>query len=128
MYELKVKTRFAAAHFLTDYEGQCARLHGHTWLVKVVVRGSELDDKGMLVDFKVLKQAINEAVSGLDHQNLNALEHFKEGGAQNPTAENLAHYLYYYLRDRLADFTPSVQITRVQVNESPEAAAVYMGE
>ena len=124
MYELVVKSRFAAAHFLRDYDGPCAQMHGHTWLVEAVFRGSELDDKGMLVDFKILKNAVREVIDRLDHQNLNDLEQFQEGRRQNPTAENLARFIYCALIDNLS-VVPQVSIVSVRVNESPEAGAVY---
>jgi 6-pyruvoyltetrahydropterin/6-carboxytetrahydropterin synthase len=128
MYERAVKTRFAAAHFLESYEGPCAQLHGHTWLVEVVFRGNKLDDKGMLVDFKVLKEGVRVVIDSLDHQNLNALDQFQDGSVNNPSAENLARYIYQTIAGNLAGSLENAQIARVRVNESPEASAVYWEE
>jgi len=47
MYELMVRGHFDAAHALPGYAGECSGLHGHTWDVEVVVRGSLLDDIGL---------------------------------------------------------------------------------
>lgn len=126
MYELTIRTRFAAAHLLRDYDGPCARLHGHTWQVEVVFQGRRLDQKGMLVDFKELKSAVHQVVEELDHQNLNTLEPFKEYGVNNPTAENLARYIYRRLK--YFKLSNEVKIAAVCVSESPEASAAYREE
>ena len=61
MYEIEVKTAFEAAHFIRGYAGKCARLHGHNWEVIAIVRGSELDELGMLIDFKILKSELKKS-------------------------------------------------------------------
>ena len=58
MYTLKVEGAFEAAHRVVNYPGKCDRLHGHNWKVEAVVRGTELDELGMLVDFKAIKNAL----------------------------------------------------------------------
>ena len=98
LYTLKVVTDFAAAHRLRDYPGECSRLHGHNWKLEVEVQAAELDEIGMGVDFKAIKQAAREVVAGLDHTYLNELEAFKD---RNPTAEHIAAYLYRALAGRL---------------------------
>lgn len=125
MYELMVRTRFAAAHFLTDYMGPCARLHGHTWHVEVTLKGHELDNKGMLIDFKEIKAAIKNIVDGLDHRHLNELEPFRSGGRQNPTAENLSRYIYRKIQQELEQPQRDLKIEKVVVWESPDAYAAY---
>lgn len=125
MYEILVRTRFAAAHSLNEYEGPCARLHGHTWQVEVTVRGKELDRRGMLVDFKEIKAGIKKIIEELDHQNLNDLEPFKNGGIENPTAENLARYIYLRLEE-IVKPEQGLQLTMVRVWESPDASAAYL--
>lgn len=124
MYELKVRTRFAAAHYLNDYSGPCARLHGHTWKVEVAVQGRDLDHSGILVDFNDIKSSIKNIIGALDHRNLNDIEPFK---AVNPTAENLARYIYEQLKPKLAYRERGIEITSVRVWESPDASATYMG-
>jgi len=128
MYELTVRTRFAAAHSLRDYDGPCARLHGHTWQVEVVFQGSRLDQRGMLVDFKELKNSVKNLIEELDHQNLNMLEPFKKNGENNPTAENLARYIFNSLKSKFSNSLKDVKIATVRVCESPEASAAYREE
>jgi 6-pyruvoyltetrahydropterin/6-carboxytetrahydropterin synthase len=60
---------FAAAHFLTYGGGQCEALHGHNYRVAVTVRG-ELDEHGLVLDFLVLREAIEGLLSPLDHRTL----------------------------------------------------------
>lgn len=125
MYELTVKTRFAAAHSLSDYNGSCARLHGHTWQVEVTFNGPDLDQTGMLIDFKEVKTKVKSIVDELDHVNLNDLNPFKKGGVENPTVENLARYIYKRLKLEFSDRERSVKVAVVRVWESPDASASY---
>jgi len=97
-YTLKVLTDFASAHTLRNYPGACARMHGHNWKVEVEVNASALDDIGMGVDFKVMKQATRDLAGQLDHRYLNELEQFAE---INPTAENIAAWFYKMLSAKL---------------------------
>ncbi len=120
MYELGIKAQFSAAHHLVDYPGTCVVHHGHNWDVEVWVRGRELDTLGLLLDFKTLKQAVNEVIAELDHTDLNAHAHFSH---ENPTSERIARYLY----DRLGTCvnTPRYHIARVTVHETQGSQASY---
>ena len=91
MYTLKVEGAFEAAHRVVNYPGKCDRLHGHNWKVEALVKGTELDELGMRVDFKAIKGALKEALELFDHRFLNELEPFSSG--INPTAENLARWI-----------------------------------
>jgi len=46
MYSLKVQGSFSSAHNLRGYKGKCEELHGHNWLVEVIVKSEELNDIG----------------------------------------------------------------------------------
>ena len=92
MFELTVKAEFEAAHQINGYNGKCQRLHGHNWSVEALVEGYELDELGMLIDFKILKAELNKVLDELDHRYLNELPIFSKG--TNPTAENLAKYIF----------------------------------
>jgi 6-pyruvoyltetrahydropterin/6-carboxytetrahydropterin synthase len=93
-YQLKILTDFASAHTLRDYPGACSRMHGHNWKVEVVVSATELDDMGMVIDFKTIKKETNKVCDILDHRYLNDIKPFD---VINPTAENLAKYIYQEL-------------------------------
>lgn len=124
MFRLSVKSRFAAAHHLVNYRGNCSRLHGHTWEVEVSVEGASLDHCGMLVDFNALKQAVNNVLKDLDHAYLNQLPPFNREDF-NPTAENLARYVFERLKPALP---PGTSLAEVRVWESPDASASYREE
>ena len=95
MYEIKVTSRFAAAHNLREFHGRCENLHGHNWFVEAVARAGELDKTGLAVDFGVVKKLLGEVLDLLDHQYLNEKPEFK---IENPSSENIAKFIF----DRLA--------------------------
>lgn len=102
MFENRVEADFAAAHFLRDYHGKCENLHGHNYKVYAHIRGTELDEGGMLVDFSILKGALRKVCAVLDHTNLNDLtEDGKLVFMQNPSAERIAAWIFKKLRDEL---------------------------
>jgi 6-pyruvoyltetrahydropterin/6-carboxytetrahydropterin synthase len=120
MYELKVFSYFAAAHQLKNYGGKCEHLHGHNWKVEVLVESDKLDDVGLAVDFRELKEVLGDVLSEFDHKNLNDLPMFKE---ENPSSENIARRLYEKLSAALSDF--SVRVGKVCVWESENCCASY---
>ncbi|HID48288.1 MAG TPA: 6-carboxytetrahydropterin synthase QueD [Chromatiales bacterium] len=120
VYTLKILTDFAAAHYLREYQGVCSRLHGHNWKVEVRVKARQLDKVGMAIDFKDIKAAARDLLRGLDHYNLNDLPPFD---TVNPTAENLAAFLYRELAQRLN--TSTVQVDAVTLWETDRACVTY---
>ena len=89
MYEVRVEADFAAAHFLRDYHGKCENLHGHNYKVYAHIRGSNLDEGGMLLDFTQIKKTLRNVCELLDHKNLNDFDYFD----QNPSAERIATFI-----------------------------------
>ena len=122
-YELKVVTEFASAHTLRDYPGACSRMHGHNWKVELEAVATRLDDVGMGVDFKAMKKAANEVGDQLDHRYLNDLEPFK---SVNPTAENIAAYMFRQISERLNSDT--IKVTAVTLWETERACVRYTEE
>ena len=90
-YTLKIVTDFASAHTLRDYPGACSRMHGHNWKVEVEVIADTLDNVGMGIDFKEIKKCTKQVTAELDHRYINEIKPFDE---INPTAENIAAYIY----------------------------------
>ena len=119
-YQLKVVTEFASAHTLRDYPGACSRMHGHNWKVELEAVASRLDNVGMGVDFKVMKQAAREVGDRLDHQYLNDLEPFKD---VNPTSANIAAYMYKAISARIN--SDSIKVTAVTLWETERACVRY---
>ena len=62
----KSNIRFSSAHIIHEYE-KCGRLHGHTYAVHVKVAG-EPDEKGIIMDFSLLKDILKETIAELDHK------------------------------------------------------------
>ena len=120
MYELTVSTHFDAAHSLTDYPGECARLHGHTFRVDIVVAGEALNKIGLVYDFKDLKDKINNILGRFDHRHLNEIPPFDR---TTPTAENIANFLYHEIKS--GGLPANVSVKRVDVWESASARLSY---
>ena len=118
MFEIRVEATFSAAHFLSDYRGQCESLHGHNYRVFAHARGERLDSGGMLCDFAVLKGALREVCAGLDHRNLNDIAFF-DG---NPSAERISFYIYGELKKLL----PAVPVSAVDVFETDTSRARFI--
>jgi 6-pyruvoyltetrahydropterin/6-carboxytetrahydropterin synthase len=91
MFEVCAEHSFAAAHALRNYHGKCENVHGHNYKIQVRVVGPKLDETGMLLDFIELKRLLRGATERLDHQFLNEIAPFD---TVNPSAENIAKYLY----------------------------------
>lgn len=124
MYRLKVTDHFDSAHFLRSYQGKCANIHGHRWLVEVTVAGAKLNAQGMLVDFFEIKRAMNEILDRYDHKLLNDEDGFREGQL-NPTAENIAYYLFQHLKPMFQSLEGDIQLEKVYVMESTNAGCEY---
>ena len=121
MYELKVITKFSAAHQLTMVGSKCENMHGHNWKVEVTVTGEKLDDGGILMDFGEIKKHVAGIVSMLDHKYLNELEFFQHS---QPSSENIACFVAGQLQQKIDN--PSVRISRVTAWESDDASATYI--
>jgi 6-pyruvoyltetrahydropterin/6-carboxytetrahydropterin synthase len=122
MYEVFVDETFAAAHNLRNYKGKCENLHGHNYKVRVTLAGPELDAAGLLYDFVHLKQVIQNVIRGLDHRYLNELKPFD---ALNPSAENIARYIYDEASKELRGTPNGTGISSITVWETENSAATY---
>ncbi len=122
-FEISVNAQFSAAHSLRGYPGDCARLHGHNWTVRVSVSCRELDRAGIGIDFRVIKGHVRDVLERLDHCNLNETEPF---ATDNPSAENIARYLYREIGRRVNAET--VRVGKVRVSETPGTSAAYWEE
>lgn len=122
MYELRVVTRFAAAHRLAMVGEKCENLHGHNWKIEVYVQGASLDAGGVLVDFGVIKGHVRDLMQTLDHKFLNDLDYFQNGTP--PSSENIARYLADQLTARIT--LPGIRVSRVTAWESDDASATYL--
>ena len=131
MYSLKVQGTFSSAHNLRGYKGKCEDLHGHNWVVEIVIKSQKLDNIGMVLDFKFLKKKLNACLEKMDHKYLNHIPYFSAKGAclpvrqgsasggkkVNPTSENIAKYIY----DQLKPAIPLLSCVTVWENSTSSA-------
>ena len=123
MFEVTVEAGFSSGHYLRNYRGKCENPHGHNYRVFVTLIGKELDEAGLLLDFKLLKQVMRPVVHRLDHQMINDLEPFT---TVNPSAENLARYFYEETAKQLDEMTAGrVQIKDCTLYETDTSFARY---
>ncbi len=112
---LDVEFTFAAAHRLPRYEGPCFRLHGHNYRFFVGLEGEVDPRSGMITDFGVVKQIVQEHVlARTDHRDLNDV-------LENPTAENIARWIWEELEPRLSG------LCEVRLYEIPDSCVTYRG-
>jgi len=103
---------FNAAHQLYDPDlsdeenlrlfGKCANLHGHNYVLEVVVAGEIDQASGYVLDLKLLSDVITtQILRDVDHRNLNTDVPWLKG--RIPTAENLADAFWERLRPELPE-------------------------
>jgi len=85
----------------------------------MVVSSSGLNELGMGIDFKDLSVILDDVLAGLDHRDLNTLEEFRK---KNPTAENLAAYIFRSAKERLPD---GVILEEVELFETDKYSISY---
>ena len=123
MYEVTVEDSFAAGHYLRNYRGKCENPHGHNYKVRITLQGRELDQAGLLLDFKELKMVMKPVIERLDHRMINDVAPFT---TLNPSAENLAKYFYDQSNSRLQAVTSGrVRVKDVTVFETDTTTAKY---
>jgi 6-pyruvoyltetrahydropterin/6-carboxytetrahydropterin synthase len=125
IFEIRASTHFDAAHMLRDYDGPCARMHGHSFRVEAALAGSQLGPSHLLVDFHDLKRLLEEIIEPLDHRCLNEVEPFTE---LSPTSENIARFVYLSLADKLSELPTGIRLSWVSVSESPDTRVLYREE
>lgn len=115
--ELYKEFTFEAAHRLPNVpEGhKCARLHGHSFYVRVTVSGRVDAHSGWVMDFAELKAAWRPIDEMLDHRYLNDVE-----GLENPTSEVLAEWIWRRLEDALP-------LAAIEIRETCTSGCVYRG-
>lgn len=123
--EVTKEFTFDSSHQLHNYNGACARLHGHTYTLQVTLEGV-VDDRGIVLDFKDLKSMVNDKIiNDLDHYFLNDKLSF------NTTAENMVVYFYDVLATAIkcysADCNRYVRLKEIKLWETPTSFASYKG-
>ena len=110
--------RFEAAHRLPNVpeDHKCARLHGHSFLVKIEVQGEVGEHSGWVMDFATLSTAFSPVLARLDHYYLNEIP-----GLENPTSENLARWIWKQLQPNLPE------LSAIEILETCTSGCLYTG-
>lgn len=120
--EVTKEFTFDSAHFLKEYRGKCANLHGHTYRLQVTLRG-RCNEIGMVVDFNEISALVKgKIIEKLDHAYLNSIFDF------NTTAENMSVWIYDILYTYTSMHFKSVKVTSVKLWETPTSYVEYKGE
>ena len=126
MWRLRLKVHFDSAHSLRNYQGKESHIHGHRWTVEVVLKNKgdlgSLDQLGMLVDPRLVKQSLSAIISRLSDCYLNDIQPYD---TLNPTAENLAYQIFTDLRHALEGEQVTYKLESAAVSEIPDVWAEY---
>lgn len=122
MFELSQTFSFDAAHTLKRFVSpeealSSRRIHGHTYTAEVFVRGPRQSETGMVVDLTVLREALAEVRSQLDHHFLDEVP-----GLGVPTLENLCVFIFAQMKNRLP------QVSAVSVSRASGDRCLYRPE
>lgn len=117
--ELFKEFNFDSAHRLPNVpEGhKCARLHGHTYRVRIFISGTPDAHTGWIMDFGDIKNVVKPVIDELDHNYLNEI-----AGLENPTSEVLVRWLWNRIKPSLPG------LSRIELKETCTSGCVYTGE
>ncbi|MEM8593564.1 MAG: 6-carboxytetrahydropterin synthase QueD [Pseudomonadota bacterium] len=109
---------FEAAHRLPYVEPghKCGRLHGHSFQVRIHVRGDVDSHTGWVIDFSDIKTQVKPIIAQLDHYYLNEIE-----GLDNPTSERICEWIWAKLKPQLQ------QLHCVELRETCTSGCRYYG-
>lgn len=121
MWTVSVETNFWASHSLTLPNGSKEPVHSHNFSVTAHVEAEKVDDMGLVIDFRCLKAMLDNIVAGFDNVALDGIDYFQQN---NPTAENVAKYIYEQLQPKLPE---DVELKAIRVIEEPGCSAKFNG-
>ena len=117
--EIYKEFSFDSAHFLPLVpEGhKCRNMHGHTYKLKVFIKGQPDLQYGWIMDFKELKDVVGPVIDQLDHKLINDIK-----GLENPTAENITVWIWQQIKPLLP------LLNKIELYETPTTGVIYSGE
>lgn len=115
MYRISKEFQFSASHQLNHLpaDHQCARLHGHNYVVVIELAAEELNGDGFVRDYHELASLKAYIDDRFDHRHLNDVL------GTPPTAENLARHFFDWCRSRWPE------TSAVRISETPKTWAEY---
>lgn len=119
MFTVSVEMSFQAAHQLALPDGTNEQTHTHNWPVTAKVAAAELDNMGVVMDFHELRAQLQAIIAPLENSQLDKLDCFRQ---KNPSAENVAKYIYEKIKTKLPQ---AVSIKSIKVGEEQGCWAEY---
>jgi 6-pyruvoyltetrahydropterin/6-carboxytetrahydropterin synthase len=119
MFTVSVETYFWASHQLILPDGSKEPVHHHNWVVTANISSEKLDDRGFVMDFCRLKEALVKTTAEFDNAPLDSIDYFRRN---NPSAENVAKYIFGKLEPELPG---GVKLRSIQVVEEPGCSAKF---
>ena len=121
MFTVSVETHFRASHQLVMPDGSKEPIHHHYWSVTADVSSERLNNMGVVIDFHKLRAVLDNSITELNNTSLDRIECFRQN---NPTAENVAKYIYEKLCKKLPE---GVMLRSITVVEEPGCSAKFGG-
>jgi 6-pyruvoyltetrahydropterin/6-carboxytetrahydropterin synthase len=119
MFSVSVETHFRASHQLDLEDGSKEPAHNHDWSVTAKISSNKLNNMGVVMNFEKLKAMMNKVVAEFDNSDLETVDYFQQN---NPSAENVAKYIYEKLHKRLPK---EVKLRKISVVEEPGCSAEF---
>lgn len=124
--ELRKTYRFEASHILPKHPGKCARLHGHSWVLHVFVKGDVNPETGFVTDFAEISNAIKPLIDYVDHTHLGVIIEGEIEGLwtrpelanEYPTSENLLIWFARCLEEAAISDTTFFPWSRLAIEET----------
>jgi len=119
MFTISVERHFQASHQLIMPDGSKEPVHNHNWVVTTNLSSEKLNNMGVVMDFRALQAMIDRTVADFNHKALESIGYFQQN---NPSAENVAKYIYEKL---LTELPEGVKLQNVRVVEEPGCSASF---
>ena len=119
MFTISVETQFQASHRLVLADGSKESVHSHRWSVTAALSSDKLNSMGLVMDFGRLRAMLDDIVAEFDGRTLEAIGYFQKN---NPSAENVARYIYEKLEPRLPK---GVKLHEIKVVEEAGCSAKF---
>lgn len=114
-FQISKEFHFSASHQLNGLPGghQCGRLHGHNYILRVVLASSKLDRNGFVQDYGELNPIKEYIDRNLEHKHLNDVFEF------NTTVENMSRFIYKLFK------TQFPLLKAIELCETPKTQCRY---
>lgn len=117
---ISVNFTFDSAHFLNNYPGICANMHGHTYKLEVTIKG-KADENGFVMDYLDMDRIVRENVLlPLDHKCINDVLDF------NPTCEFMILWIWNKLEEKFKEY--NCKLNKIILWESPNYSATLTAD